>query len=107
MEDDETYVGSMSRILQDARGPLEDIVNFEQIDPKSPTPEPTSQSDDRFVILRMAALMAVLSLGDGGTTEVIQQMGRRRGTAWAHDHRLAAMGLPRLAHRRQNRSSWR
>jgi hypothetical protein len=111
MEDDESYSSAMSRILQNARGPLEDIEEFEtsepaEPEPNTPTPPLIDPTDDRLAILRMAAIMAVLSMSDHAPATTLQ-VGRRLGTSWAQDHRLSAMGLPGLAHSTQQRASWR
>jgi len=140
MEDDESYSSAMSRILGNARGPLEDIEDFETSEQDTPgpdtlepdTPEPNTKTNattpadptsttadslaptkstlpattDRTAILRLAAIMAVLGMSEQAPAK-IRQIGRRRGTAWAQDHRFAAMGLPGVAHRITRRSTWR
>jgi len=135
MEDDESYSSAMSRILGNARGPLEDIEDFDDSKPDTlepDTPEPNTETNaptpadptsttadslaptkstlpattDRTAILRLAAIMAVLGMSEQAPAK-IRQIGRRRGTAWAQDHRFAAMGLPGVAHRITRRSTWR
>jgi hypothetical protein len=133
-EDDESYSTAMGRILKEARGPLEEIEEFDtseptdtepavKTSPSTPTEQPAPAkltqttpktapkttppaATDRLALLRMAAMMAVLSMSNEAPARS-RQVGRRRGTAWAQDHRLAAMGLPGLAHSTTRRATWR
>ncbi len=116
--EEESYTQSMNRLLGEARGPLDQLEDFdsketEVVDENKSAEEDektdfeqNEDGDERRNILRIAALMAVLSkieesYGEEGA------IGRMPGSDWAHDHRLMTMGLPGLAYSRRNRSGWR
>ena len=112
--EEESYSDALSKILQSARGPLTDIEDFDtpKITVTSDSIDETVESQteengaDRTNLRRLAAVMAVLSM-QAVRSESKSDIGRQRGSAWAQDHRLSAMGLPGLAYSRAKRSTWR
>ena len=111
MMNDDSYSGSLNKILQSARGPLTDIEEFENNveSDKSITNieiKKDNISDERTNLRKLAAIMAVLTIPIE-EDHVKSKVGRQLGSAWAQDHRRTAMGLMSLAHSRTKRSTWR
>ena len=57
------------------------------------------------LILRMAAIMAIISEISGGND--IANVGRMTGESWSIDHRRMVTGNSSLMHKRSARSPWR
>ncbi|MDE0708359.1 MAG: hypothetical protein OSB33_05355 [Candidatus Poseidoniales archaeon] len=89
----ESYAESLEEVLKAAR-------NSETVTKNNPP-----ENDSRELLLRAAALVAVMSII--GTSDERISLGRQLGSAWSQDHRRTRLGLSNLMESRQKRSSWR
>ncbi|MDP6906782.1 MAG: hypothetical protein QF440_05140 [Candidatus Thalassarchaeaceae archaeon] len=86
-------------------GKLEDVLKNARDSPLPEKKEVRDQIDESDGKMRIAAVLAVLSVVDSENES--HKVGRIQGTAWAQDHRRTRMGYSNLMRSRSRRATWR